>query len=117
MTALETTKRDASPVDALRRKGLADLFDGDRQFARAAVHRANDQRSVSPRIIARQLGDVAQAHADPRAYAMLAELNVKPRTRYLAKIRNPHPWVGGGHVPQHSLPEHDSQHQTGKATG
>ncbi len=34
---------------------------------------------------------VAKAHANPRAYAMLAELNVKPRTKYLARIRNPHP--------------------------
>ncbi len=32
---------------------------------------------------------VAQAHANPRAYGMLAELNVKPRTKYLARIRNP----------------------------
>jgi molybdopterin-containing oxidoreductase family iron-sulfur binding subunit len=30
-------------------------------------------------------------HQDPRAYAMLAELNIKPRTVYLARIRNPHP--------------------------
>ena len=36
---------------------------------------------------------VAKAHGDPRAYAMLAELNVKPRTKYLARIRNPHPWL------------------------
>jgi molybdopterin-containing oxidoreductase family iron-sulfur binding subunit len=34
---------------------------------------------------------VAKAHEDARAYAMLAELNVKPRTKYLARIRNPHP--------------------------
>lgn len=34
---------------------------------------------------------VSQAHANARAYAMLAELNVKPRTKYLARIRNPHP--------------------------
>jgi molybdopterin-containing oxidoreductase family iron-sulfur binding subunit len=34
---------------------------------------------------------VAQAHADARSYGMLAELNVKPRTRYLARVRNPHP--------------------------
>ena len=26
-----------------------------------------------------------------RSYAMLAELNIKPRTTYMAKIRNPHP--------------------------
>ncbi len=34
---------------------------------------------------------VSQAHADPRAYGMLSELNVKPRTKYLARIRNPNP--------------------------
>lgn len=34
---------------------------------------------------------VAQRHADSRSYAMLAELNVKPRTKYLGRIRNPHP--------------------------
>ncbi|MCR4412851.1 MAG: TAT-variant-translocated molybdopterin oxidoreductase [Thermoguttaceae bacterium] len=32
---------------------------------------------------------VARAAASDRAYAMLAELNVKPRTSYLARIRNP----------------------------
>ncbi|MCG3138020.1 MAG: hypothetical protein HJJLKODD_01876 [Phycisphaerae bacterium] len=32
---------------------------------------------------------VAKAQARSRAYAMLAELNIKPRTQYLAKIRNP----------------------------
>ena len=34
---------------------------------------------------------VARAAAADRAYAMLAELNVKPRTVYLARIRNPNP--------------------------
>ncbi|MEP3482604.1 MAG: TAT-variant-translocated molybdopterin oxidoreductase [Fuerstiella sp.] len=37
--------------------------------------------------------DVAKAHADSRSYGMLSELNVKPRTRYLARIRNHHPWL------------------------
>jgi len=32
---------------------------------------------------------VARLQADRRAYAMLGELNVKPRTQYLAKLRNP----------------------------
>lgn len=35
---------------------------------------------------------VAKAHKNKRAYGMLEELNVKPRTKYLAKIRNPHPF-------------------------
>ncbi len=34
---------------------------------------------------------VAAAHASDRSYMMLAELNNKPRTAYLARITNPHP--------------------------
>ncbi|TWT36952.1 Tetrathionate reductase subunit B precursor [Posidoniimonas corsicana] len=34
---------------------------------------------------------VAQAHASGRAYGMLDGLHLRPRTQYLARIRNPHP--------------------------
>jgi molybdopterin-containing oxidoreductase family iron-sulfur binding subunit len=34
---------------------------------------------------------VAQLKASPRNYATLAELNTRPRTTYLAAVRNPHP--------------------------
>lgn len=34
---------------------------------------------------------VAREHAGERAYGLLEELNVKPRTKYLERIRNPHP--------------------------
>ncbi len=34
---------------------------------------------------------VRAAHDDPRAYDLLAYLNIKPRTAYLARIRNPNP--------------------------
>jgi MoCo/4Fe-4S cofactor protein with predicted Tat translocation signal len=33
--------------------------------------------------------NVSRLHNSPRAYAMLEELNLKPRTHYLAKLRNP----------------------------
>jgi molybdopterin-containing oxidoreductase family iron-sulfur binding subunit len=36
---------------------------------------------------------VRKSQENPRSYAMLAELNVKPRTQYLAKVWNP---AGGG---------------------
>ena len=45
----------------------------------------------------------SKLHASPRAYSLLEELNVKPRTRYLAAVRNPNPelpsnpTVGGHH--------------------
>lgn len=47
----------------------------------------------------------AKAHADPRAYAMLGELNVKPRTKYLARIRNPHSWLADSHESHVMIPE------------
>ncbi len=53
---------------------------------------------------------VARMKASPRNYALLAELNVRPRTTYLARIRNTHPALvphvplehSGGHTEKHS---------------
>jgi Fe-S-cluster-containing dehydrogenase component len=71
-----------------------------------------------------QESDVAKAHANPRAYVMLEELNNRPRTKYLARVRNPHPALidfddrssvgglhGGGGGDDHDH-EHDDDHDT-----
>jgi len=34
---------------------------------------------------------VAQAKAEPRNYGLLEDLNTRPRTSYLARLRNPNP--------------------------
>jgi len=37
---------------------------------------------------------VAQLRSSSRRYQLLAELNTKPRTTYLARVRNPNPELG-----------------------
>jgi len=39
---------------------------------------------------------VARAKASPRNYSLLAELNTRPRTTYLARLRNPNPEIEAG---------------------
>jgi molybdopterin-containing oxidoreductase family iron-sulfur binding subunit len=38
---------------------------------------------------------VARLKKEPRSYGMLTELNTRPRTTYLAAVRNPNPELGG----------------------
>jgi len=51
---------------------------------------------------------IRKKHENDRAYAMLAELNNKPRTAYLAAIRNPHPDLAPA-VAAHGHSDHEEE--------
>jgi molybdopterin-containing oxidoreductase family iron-sulfur binding subunit len=53
---------------------------------------------------------VRKAQDHDRSYAMLAELNVKPRTQYLAKVWNP----ADGGAPHGGQPHADAGHAGGR---
>ncbi|MBN2328030.1 MAG: 4Fe-4S dicluster domain-containing protein, partial [Candidatus Omnitrophica bacterium] len=48
---------------------------------------------------------VSQLRRDPRAYTLLGELNVKPRTAYLARIRNENPGLASPSSTEHNKPD------------
>jgi molybdopterin-containing oxidoreductase family iron-sulfur binding subunit len=81
-----TQRINAGKLDA--KLAGRELKDGDIKTACQQACPANaiefgDLRDPASRVVA--------GKKDPRNYALLAELNSKPRTTYLAKVRNPHP--------------------------
>ena len=72
-----------------------DAKNGRRPIRDGEIQTACQQVCPTGAIVFGDLSDgdseVARRHRSDRAYAMLAELNVKPRTLYLARIRNPNP--------------------------
>lgn len=71
-----------------KRHGQVEIADG-------AMHTACEQACPAQAIVFGNINDpnsrVAKLKAQNRDYVLLSELNIKPRTSYLAKIRNPNP--------------------------
>jgi molybdopterin-containing oxidoreductase family iron-sulfur binding subunit len=85
-----TQRINRARIDA--RLAGRELGDGDiktacQQACPASAIEFGDLRDPSSRVV--------RAKADPRNYALLDELNTKPRTTYLAKVRNPNPDLDG----------------------
>jgi molybdopterin-containing oxidoreductase family iron-sulfur binding subunit len=85
-----TQRINRAKIDA-KLAGLA-LKDGDiktacQQACPAGAIEFGDLRDPSSRVV--------KSKADPRNYALLDELNTKPRTTYLSKVRNPNPALEG----------------------
>ncbi len=78
-------------LNAARQRAKLDdrpLADGD---VRTACQQACPARAIEFGDIRDPESRVSRAKASPRNYELLAELNTKPRTSYLARIRNPNP--------------------------
>jgi molybdopterin-containing oxidoreductase family iron-sulfur binding subunit len=81
-----TQRINRARIDA--KLAARELRDGDvktacQQACPTSAIEFGDLRDASSRVV--------KAKADPRNYALLDELNTKPRTTYLAKVRNPNP--------------------------
>ena len=85
-----TQRINRSKIDA--KLAGRELRDGD---VKTACQQACPASAIEFGDIRDQSSRVAKAKADPRNYALLEELNTKPRTTYLAKVRNPNPELEG----------------------
>jgi molybdopterin-containing oxidoreductase family iron-sulfur binding subunit len=60
---------------------------------------------------------VYQLKQSPRSYSVLGYLNTRPRTTYMARIRNPNPRMPDAYAEPHSYTEYEQQAGGGKAEG
>jgi molybdopterin-containing oxidoreductase family iron-sulfur binding subunit len=76
------------------------LQDGD---VVTACQAACPTRAITFGDISDPRGAVTALKKDPRNYGMLAELNTRPRTTYLAKVTNPNPEIAAPAEPSHGV--------------
>jgi molybdopterin-containing oxidoreductase family iron-sulfur binding subunit len=81
---------NAAKIDA--RLAGRELRDGD---VRTACQQACPAEAIRFGDLLDAQSQVAKARAEDRTYALVEELNTRPRTTYQARLRNPHPDLAG----------------------
>ena len=80
---------NASRIEA--KKALRDIEDGE---IVTACQQACPTRAIVFGNQNNKASRVSKSQANPRNYVLLDELNTRPRTSYLAKVKNPNPEIG-----------------------
>jgi MoCo/4Fe-4S cofactor protein with predicted Tat translocation signal len=90
---------------------------GDRPIRDGEIATACQQACPTEAIVFGDTNDpesrVARLKADPRNYALLADLNTRPRTTYLAGVTNPSPALAAAHgAGEHAAPAPEEETHT-----
>ena len=81
-------------VQRIRRAGLAERAGTAAPTLQTACQQACPTRAIEFGSLTDPGSVVAAQHRNERAYSVLDELGTSPRTRYLARLRNPNPALG-----------------------